>query len=94
MPSLKFVKETTIERTARVMQLEGLFEIAPSVTSRVEWAVNLPIETFDWSIGVIVGPSGSGKSTLAKELFPKALMTDWNWDYNKSIVDSFPKTKY
>jgi ABC-type lipoprotein export system ATPase subunit len=92
MPSLKFVKETTIERTARVMQLEGLFEIAPSVTSRVEWAVNLPIETFDWSIGVIVGPSGSGKSTLAKELFPKALMTDWNWDYNKSIIDSFPKT--
>ena len=92
MPRLKLLRESTIQRTPRVMQLEGLFELAPSPSSRVEWNINLPIESDDWSIGAIVGPSGSGKSTLAKEAFPSALMSDWPWDSSKSIVDSFPKS--
>jgi ABC-type lipoprotein export system ATPase subunit len=74
------------------MQLEGLFEIQPSPTSRVEWDINLPIDSDDWSIGAIVGPSGSGKSTLAKEVFPDALMNEWEWHRDKSLLDSFPKS--
>jgi ABC-type lipoprotein export system ATPase subunit len=92
MPRLKLLRESTIQRTPRVMQLEGLFELPPSPTSRVEWDINLPIDADDWSIGVIVGPSGSGKSTLAKELFPDALMTEWHWEPSKSILDSFPNS--
>jgi ABC-type lipoprotein export system ATPase subunit len=91
MPRLKLLRESTIQRTPRVMQLEGLFEIQPSPTSRIEWDINLPIDSDDWSIGAIVGPSGSGKSTLAQEIFPSALMSDWQWDHSKSILDSFPK---
>lgn len=92
MPRFELLRESTIERSARVIQLEGLFELPPSPTSTVQWDINLPIEEFDWNIGVIVGPSGSGKSTLASEAFPDALMADWQWDGSKSLLDSFPKT--
>tara|TARA_B100001094_G_scaffold277236_1_gene285949 strand:- start:1659 stop:2792 length:1134 start_codon:yes stop_codon:yes gene_type:complete len=92
MPRFELLRESTIERSARVIQLEGLFELPPSPTSTVKWNINLPIEEFDWNIGIIVGPSGSGKSTLASEAFPDALMANWQWDGSKSLLDSFPKT--
>ena len=92
MPKLSYSRESTIERTARVIQLEGIFEVQPSPTSTVQWDIDIPIETFDWNIGVIVGPSGSGKSTLASELFPDSLMPNWEWHPTRSIVDSFPKS--
>ena len=37
---------------------------------------NLPLEDFDWQIGVIVGRSGSGKTSIAKQLFPEAYIRD------------------
>ena len=92
MPRLKFLRESTIERTPRVIQLEGLFELPPSPHSKLEWDVDIPIDTFDWNVGVIVGPSGCGKSTLASELFPGALQAEYPWDNTKSIVDNFPST--
>mgnify|MGYP003113261200 CR=1 FL=1 len=91
MPSLKFLRSSTIKRTPRVIQLEGLFEVTPSPTSKVEWDADIPIDDFDWNVGVIVGPSGSGKSTLAYELFPEKLQQKFDWDSESSIVDSFPK---
>jgi len=90
MPRLKFLRESSIERTPRVIQLEGLFELPPSPTTTLQWDVNIPIDTFDWNIGVIVGPSGCGKSTLATELFPDTLQSSYQWDHTKSIVDNFP----
>ena len=92
MPRLKFLRESSIERSPRVIQLEGLFELPPSPTTTLEWDVNIPIDTFDWNIGVIVGPSGCGKSTLAQELFPHALSSSYHWDTDRSIVDNFPKS--
>ena len=90
MPRLKFIRESSIERTPRVIQLEGLFELPPSPTTTLNWDVDIPIDTFDWNVGVIVGPSGCGKSTLAAELFPDNIQTGYDWDGNKSIVDNFP----
>ncbi len=90
MPKLSYSRESTIERTPRVIQLEGLFELAPSPTSSVSWEVDLPIEDFDWNIGVIVGPSGCGKSTLAHELFPGKIQDHYHWEATKSLVDNFP----
>lgn len=87
---VKISRSTVIERTPRVMQLEGLFEIPPSATSEVSWDVRLPIDDAPWNIGLIVGPSGCGKSTIAKELF--TLTDSFEWPENKSIVDAFPKS--
>jgi ABC-type polar amino acid transport system ATPase subunit len=43
---------------------------------------SLPLEDFDWQIGVIVGRSGSGKTSIAKQLFSDAY---------KCVLDDFPK---
>jgi len=92
MPRINFLRSSTIKRTPRVIQLEGLFDVVPSPTSKEEWDVDIPIDDFDWNIGVIVGPSGSGKSTLAYELFPEKLQQKFDWDSEHSILDSFPKS--
>lgn len=90
MSSLAIVRETNITRTPRVMQLEGIFDIAPSQKSAEQWTVNLDLPE-QWNIGLIVGPSGSGKTTVARELFGEHIVTDWQWSQDKSIVDDFPR---
>src|SRR3954471_483644 len=85
------VKRTTaIERTARLTQLEGMFDVPPRQREDLEWQVDLPIEAREWNIGLIVGPSGCGKSTIAKEFWPKQYCKGFASPKAASIVDSFP----
>jgi ABC-type lipoprotein export system ATPase subunit/GNAT superfamily N-acetyltransferase len=84
------IRETNIERTPRVLQLEGMFDIAPTQKSAVQWAANLPCDERPWNIGLIVGPSGSGKSTVAREVFGDAYCEPFVWSKTRSIIDSFP----
>lgn len=91
MPRTSIVRQTPIKRTARVMQLEGLFEIPPTQRSEVAWTVDLPLEQKLWHIGLIVGPSGSGKTTVARELFSDAIIHGFDWSSDASIVDDFPR---
>src|SRR5262249_62328897 len=56
-------------RTPRVLQVEGLFDLAPSQEAELAWDVKLPLGERDWNIGLIVGPSGCGKTTVAQALF-------------------------
>lgn len=90
MPTLELVRSIPIDRTSRVMQVEGLFDLAPSLASSVTWSAHVPLEEHPWQIGLIVGPSGSGKSTLARELFGDEAFADFQWPREKSIVDAFP----
>ena len=85
------VVSSPVTRTPRVIQMEGLFEIAPTQMSELRWAGELPIESRPWNIGLIAGPSGAGKSTLVRELFPDKLISGDDWSPDKSIVDDFPK---
>jgi len=57
-------------------------------SSKLEWHVNVPIEDFDWKVGLIVGPSGCGKTTLAKHMFKDAVDSPLNWG-EASVVDDF-----
>ena len=61
MPRADIVVHSKIERTPRVLQLEGLFDVPPAERSEQQWSVDLPLDDRDWNIGLIVGPSGSGK---------------------------------
>jgi energy-coupling factor transporter ATP-binding protein EcfA2 len=83
-----------IVRSARVLQLEGLFDVPPSQQSESTWDIDLPLEGFDWQIGLIVGPSGSGKSTLARTAFPDVPFitanTGYEWPQDRAVVDGFP----
>jgi ABC-type ATPase involved in cell division/GNAT superfamily N-acetyltransferase len=91
MPRVDCLRSVEIERTPRVTQLEGLFDIPPAQRSERRWQVELPLEQRDWRIGLIVGPSGSGKSTLARELFGESVVTGYDWPAQKSLVDGFPR---
>jgi ABC-type polar amino acid transport system ATPase subunit len=51
---------------------------------------SLPLEDFDWQVGVIVGRSGSGKTTIAKQLFPDAYIRNFEYK-NKCVLDDFPE---
>lgn len=84
------VRSIPVERTARVLQLEGLFDVPPTRRSELRWTANLPLEDRPWNIGLIVGPSGCGKTTLAGELFPEGLVQDFAWPEDQCLVDGFP----
>lgn len=94
MPAAHIVVESPIVPSPRVRQVCGLFDLAPSSVSRVEWNVALPLEDRSWNIGLIVGPSGCGKSTIARRLFAEALAQQEpldSWPADRSILDAFPE---
>lgn len=81
---------SVVQRTPRVLQLEGLFAVAPSAETKLIWEVDLPIETRPWNVGLIVGPSGSGKTSIARDLFGAQMVNGFNWPEDRSILDGFP----
>ena len=86
----RIVREVNVKRSARVMQLEGMFDVPVTKKAHLEWQVDLPIEEKPWQVGLIVGPSGCGKSTVARELFPEAYVKGFDWDPAQSVLDGFP----
>jgi ABC-type ATPase with predicted acetyltransferase domain len=50
----------------------------------------LPLEDFEWQIGVIVGRSGSGKTSIAKQLFSDAYIQDFEYK-SECVLDDFPQ---
>lgn len=93
---MKTIKlESTIERTPRVMQLEGMFDLTASNKSVTEIPLNIPnLNERDWNIGLIVGPSGAGKTTIAKQMFGNELqmIEQFEWSKNKAVIDDFDAT--
>lgn len=90
MGKVKIAVSVPVQRTARVHQVEGLFDVPAASQSVREWRIDLPLDEREWQIGLIVGPSGSGKSTLARHLWPQVL-TRAQWDKDRAIVDGFPQ---
>lgn len=90
MPRIDILRESNIQRTARVVQVESLFDVAPSDRSGERWSLDVDIPA-QWNIGVIVGPSGSGKSTVARELFAEHVVKDFSWPDDKCVLDGFRK---
>jgi ABC-type lipoprotein export system ATPase subunit/GNAT superfamily N-acetyltransferase len=87
--------QTSIERTPRVLQIEGIFDLPTEKVSRVAWQVHLPLDERPWHIGLLVGPSGCGKSTIARHFWTQVLNTlqaQVSWPTDRSILDAFPET--
>lgn len=83
-------RRTSVIRSARVMQMEGMFDVPPQQSAHLHWDVHLPLDERPWQIGMIVGPSGSGKSTIASSLWPVEYAQRYEFDPARSILDSFP----
>jgi ABC-type thiamine transport system ATPase subunit/GNAT superfamily N-acetyltransferase len=90
MNTIHFAVSSPVSRSARVLQLEGLFDVAPAKQSSHSWSVNLPDAGSAWQIGLIVGPSGSGKSTLARYAYGDNIVQGYDWSKDQAVVDGFP----
>src|ERR1051326_872779 len=86
----QITRSSAIHRSGRVLQMEGMFDVAPSQKSEVHWQIDPPIEEKSWNVGLVLGPSGCGKSKLARELFGQAIVNGFDWPADRSIVDAFP----
>jgi ABC-type lipoprotein export system ATPase subunit len=88
------VVESTVHDSPRLQQVRGIFDLASSATSRLEWNVALPLAVKRWHVGLIVGPSGCGKSTIACQLWREEMQAieRLSWLADASILDGFRKT--
>lgn len=89
MPSVDLSLSTPIVRSAKVMQVEGLFDVPESRHCNVEFHFDVPLDARPWQIGLITGPSGAGKTQVARALFGDALIENYDWHENRAVVDSF-----
>jgi hypothetical protein len=88
MPSIDVVVKSKVSNSARVRQLEGMFDVPPALEEVVKWSGNVPIEDKPWHIGLIVGPSGSGKSTVSRDLFKGEVDKPLSWS-DQSVIEDF-----
>lgn len=81
-----------IERTPRVMQLEGIFDLPPADQDHVEITPldRAMLDTRPWDIGLIVGPSGAGKTTVARDAFGDLVDRAHDWPAGNAVIDGFP----
>lgn len=80
--------EVNVPRSAKVIQVGGLFDVSIAEKLSHEWSVTLPLDAQPWDIGLIVGSSGSGKSTIAKHFWLEQMSKQFSWD-DRAIVDQF-----
>jgi GNAT superfamily N-acetyltransferase len=89
MLTAQITRSSPVIRTARVLQMEGMFDVPAARKNQQTWSVKLDLPEH-WNIGLIVGPSGCGKSAIAEELFQRELVRGFKWDARKSLLDGFP----
>ncbi len=89
MSSFDVVVSCPIHDSFRVQQVAGMFDVPLAEKASERFAVELPTESTDWQIGLIVGPSGSGKSTIARHAFENELYRASEWPTDRAVVDCF-----
>ena len=78
-----------VSPSPRILQAGAMFDVPPFERAARTWAVDLPIEDREWSVGLIVGPSGAGKSSVAARCFEVSPEPVWHPD--RSVLDDFPE---
>lgn len=87
MRHLSISRRCPAYRSYRAARVRSLFNVEPLQAARFTIDIDLPIDEFDWQIGLIVGPSGTGKSTIAGRIFPDAdIHRGFTWS-RKPIID-------
>ena len=90
MPRCHILNESPIERTPRLMQVEGMFDLPADGMRTHSFEADIPLEETDWSIGLIVGASGSGKSSLLRALFGR-VQPEYEWPEKRSVLAVSPR---
>jgi ABC-type glutathione transport system ATPase component len=89
MPLVDCVKTTPVSSSFRARQVQALFDVPEGTEQTKQWRGDVPIESFDWNVGLIVGPSGCGKSSVAKQLFGE-FEKPFDWG-GAAVVDDFDR---
>jgi len=89
VPRVDLTLSVDVERTPRVVQLEGMFDVPEAKRRAVDFHFDVPIEERDWQVGLIVGPSGAGKTSVARHLLGECIVDGYDWHPTRSVVDSF-----
>lgn len=84
MQTHDIVIESAVKRSFRVDSLVSVYDCPIDDKQRLQWSCELPDESDQWQIGLIVGPSGSGKTTLAREAYG---LTHVEFEPNTPIID-------
>jgi ABC-type ATPase involved in cell division len=66
--------------------LEAMFDVPAAQKATLRWSGDVPHETRDWNVGLIVGPSGCGKSQVLKRLFGDERTMTWG---KGAVIDDF-----
>ena len=74
----------------RTSQVRGMFDLKLGDKLSNTYDVELPDESEDWQIGVIVGASGSGKSSVARRAYGDRLYGERPWPREAAMIDGFP----
>lgn len=90
MPSFNFLVESNVPESPRVKQLSGMFDVPIQDKLSKKWEVDLPVEDFDWKVGLIAGPSGCGKSQIARRVWGDAVDRELDWS-DRPVIDEFPE---
>jgi hypothetical protein len=77
---------TELSSSVRAQQVSAMFDVPPRDREALHWTGELPLESRDWTVGLIVGPSGSGKTTVLNELFGRPSRFKWQ---AASVLDDF-----
>ncbi len=71
----------------RAARVKSLFNAESGCNFDLE--AEIPIESREWSLGLIVGPSGSGKTSLGREFFGGgAIYNPDDWPGDKPVIDA------
>ncbi len=90
--AIKVEVSCPVEKSFRVEQVSGMFDVKLEAKATRSWSVELPALDGGWKIGAIVGPSGSGKSQISRQVFGDGYVTGYEWPAGKAIVDAFPES--
>lgn len=74
MPTLDLVRSSRVEKSFRVRQVLGMFDVPDKTAIEHRWHVEMPFHEQDWTIGLIVGPARSSPATpssTAPEIFSR-----------------------
>lgn len=68
--------EVPVSDSYRAERTRSLFNVDAADGASFQLDVDLPLETEDWQVGVVVGSSGSGKSSIGRHI---AESDGWRW---------------
>jgi ABC-type lipoprotein export system ATPase subunit/GNAT superfamily N-acetyltransferase len=78
--------ESPVSCSTRARMVSSMFDSPPQEKCRIEWKLDIDLESQPWNVGLVVGPSGSGKTTVMRHLWGEPKTLEWS---GAGVVDDF-----